>query len=253
MFLFDSDDIMLPGKLRLSLDALSSAPEAGILFTNFQQIDEAGEVLVEDFLGIYETLHNLPGRPITPTARLISGPELLLGLAKANFIGTSSVLLRRSAVEATGLFDSELKNGDDYDYWIRLTNRFDGVFLDQALHQYRYHASSISGSRPIRRLGNLVKVFEKHAACLELPEWFRRQSSEKYRNHALSLAKECIKAESAIAARRSALEIIKIWPCTMTAYLLLILSWLPRGARHNLIEIVRVIRRVAPPNRENHQ
>lgn len=245
LFLFDSDDIMLPGKLRHSLDAFSAAPNAGILFTNFEQIDATGHVLSEDFLATYETLYSLPFQQVNSSARLISGSDLLVGLAKANFIGTSSVLLRRSAIEATGLFDPELKNGDDYDYWVRITSRFDGVFLDHKLHQYRYHTASISGSRPIRRLRNLTGLFEKHANSVELPGWFRHQSHQKWLRHALSLSRECLKAGIPVVARSSAVEIIKTRPWSVTAYLLLFLSWLPDGIREKMVDILRVIRRVA--------
>lgn len=193
IFIFDSDDLMLPGKIETSLQFLEEHKEAGFLFTNFQSIDSNGKLLNSDYLKNYNTFYSLPNRKLTSTGRIIQGSDLLEGLATSNFIGTSSVVVRRSALEDVGVFDEELKNGDDFNLWVRLANKYPAIFLNRALHQYRIHENSISNANHSRRLENLVILHSKHLA-LDYPEFFRRRSNEKIGRYSYNLAKLYLKS-----------------------------------------------------------
>jgi glycosyltransferase involved in cell wall biosynthesis len=64
IFMFDSDDIMLPDKLRVTVGALDAHPDVDIVFTNFQSINDAGELLNANYLQEYDTLWQLLPRSI---------------------------------------------------------------------------------------------------------------------------------------------------------------------------------------------
>lgn len=239
VFIFDADDIMLPGKLRRSVEALDHAPNAGILFTNFQAVDETGHLTDDNFLSKYQTLYNLPSSTLGPHTNLIKGPDLMLGLSGANFVGTSSVLLRRSTIQSVGHFDARLKNGDDYDYWVRTVAEFDGVFLDLKLHQYRRHTASISRSAPIRRLSSLLVLQESHAKDPKLPEFFRLNSARKCYEGACRLAAEALKAGLVAESRRASRLASRTRPRAVRPYVLLLLSVLPAAVITFLVEVRR--------------
>ena len=159
IFLFDSDDVMLPGKLRESVLALESCPEIGLLHTNFQSVSEQGVVLAEDFLTEY-TSFRLEFFPEGKDWFRLKSGSAYKALLKANFVGTSSVAVPRWVFNKLGYFDDQLTNGDDFDFWLRVAYDYDFLFVDKILHQYRLQPHSVS-SRGVKNAANKIRVLEK--------------------------------------------------------------------------------------------
>lgn len=159
IFIFDADDLMLEGKISKSISCLEMHPDADLLFTNFVTIDEKGEVLNPDFLNEYNTLWNITsGKNISHQflSRDIVSPALI----RVNFIGTSSVVLRKSALTGNDRFDESLKNSDDRLFWMLFSMDHNFVFLNEILHQYRILPGSISNQGFIRRGPSKIKALQ---------------------------------------------------------------------------------------------
>ena len=109
--LFDSDDIMLPGKLEATRQAFSHYPDAGLLFTNFSTIDELGNVLSSRFLDSYTFTGPFCAKD--EACVRIEPPEAYRALGSENYIGTSGVVIPRKVFDRLGGFDESLTNGDD--------------------------------------------------------------------------------------------------------------------------------------------
>lgn len=135
----DADDIWLPAKLRMQCDALRAAPGAQLCYT-------AWRVWPSD-------------DPEPPSALLatdacageaVSGPhgwiysELLLDCA----VWTSTTLMRRALFMELGGFDEQLRQGEDFDLWLRLSRRAEVARVDQPLALYRQHTASLTRSAP---------------------------------------------------------------------------------------------------------
>lgn len=163
IFMFDSDDIMRPGKIEKCVSALDNNPDANWLFTNFQTIDEKGDLLNENFLSEYDTLWKLVGSSAKGTY-LLPAQKVFNGILKVNFIGTSSVVLRRTALLASDKFDERLKNSDDRVFWTHFSLKNDSVFINEVLHQYRIRESAISkqnfDKRAPSKIAGLLKIRE---------------------------------------------------------------------------------------------
>lgn len=161
IFMFDSDDIMHPEKLALSIAALDEHRDADILFSNFASIDEQGEIIKPNFLQEYDSLWNLlEGELKENTAVKITAARIYSALVRINFIGTSSVVLRKSALSSSDLFDETLKNSDDRLFWILFTKKHNAIYLNSVLHQYRIQRNSISKQDFVRRGPNKIKALE---------------------------------------------------------------------------------------------
>lgn len=143
IFIFDSDDIMLPEKLDFSIKAMELHKNAGWLFTNFQKINEDGHLVEDDFLRDYKTLWSIC-ESSKPNVYFLEKDKLFDGIIKINFIGTSSVVIRRSALQSSDRFDEELKNSDDRLFWARFSKSYDAIFLNYPLHQYRIREGALS-------------------------------------------------------------------------------------------------------------
>jgi GT2 family glycosyltransferase len=68
----------------------------------------------------------------------ITQPGLFTGLTIAGFpwIHTSSVMVRRNAVLAAGLFDEQLLRTEDIDLWLKLESMGRFVYIDEVLARY---------------------------------------------------------------------------------------------------------------------
>jgi teichuronic acid biosynthesis glycosyltransferase TuaG len=157
---FDSDDLMEPDKLSKAMEVFTAHPEVDFVFTNFRSIDLDNKVLNRNYLSEYKVFrHNLEPSAVDDTY-LLTGEETFRNLLRANFIGTSSVVCRRSIFDEVGLFDEEMKNADDIDMWMRIARagyRF--AFIDKALHSYRITPGGIS-FRGAERFSAKIKGME---------------------------------------------------------------------------------------------
>jgi glycosyltransferase involved in cell wall biosynthesis len=65
-------------------------------------------------------------------------------LLERNWIGTPSVMLRRSVLETTGLFDTQFSHAEDYDLWLRIGRAHSIGYIEAPLVQCRRHAGNTS-------------------------------------------------------------------------------------------------------------
>ena len=177
ILLFDSDDLMLPGKLTKTYQILEANKNIGLLCTNFQSIDPQSKIIKPDFLKEYQsfrpTLQSLDNNSYK-----LNSSHAYSALLKANFIGTSSVAIPKKVLDDVGGFSETLTNADDVDMWLRVTRRFDILYLDQILHQYRIQPNSISFRGGKKNSFNRIHVLEKQ---LELHQSKKNIKSIHYR------------------------------------------------------------------------
>jgi glycosyltransferase involved in cell wall biosynthesis len=121
--LLDDDDLWAPRKLAAQLAA---ADGATWVYT--------GAVAVDRDLQVVETY-----RPLAPA-------ELCAQLPLRNPVpaGSSNVLIRRSAFDAAGQFDSRLRHLADWDMWRRLAQQGEPAVVDEPLVAYRIHPGNAS-------------------------------------------------------------------------------------------------------------
>lgn len=186
IFMFDSDDIMLPNKLALSIDALEKNPSANLLFTNFQAINENGEIIKENFLHEYETLWGLVDKNITQPLE-IHARDVFSPLLKVNFVGTSSVVLRKSSLKEANRFNESLKNSDDRLFWIEFSRCNNFLFLNAILHQYRVRSNSISSQGFDRRAPSKIAALKKILEFCEFDD-DRKTIKQQIQNDYIGLA-----------------------------------------------------------------
>ncbi|MGH1571271.1 glycosyltransferase family 2 protein [Methylobacterium sp. P31] len=129
----DADDIWAPTKISEQLASLRTNEAAAVSYTGFVNINESDRLI---------------GSPHLPSA---SGP-VLKGLAQLNFVGNaSSMLVRRSAIEEIGYFDTSLRHVnatgcEDYDFLLRLAEKFEFAVVPAPLVLYRITTASMSSN-----------------------------------------------------------------------------------------------------------
>lgn len=130
--LCDADDAWLPKKLARQTAALDGSPDDTVAcFTRALIVGTDGRPTGERWAELRAGLH--AGAPLTSL------------LYESNPIPTSSMLLRRSALEKAGGFASPVRVAEDWDLWLRLAAG-GGVFvcLAETLVRYRRHPGGLT-------------------------------------------------------------------------------------------------------------
>ena len=120
----DSDDLLAPTALERTAHELDTHPDVGMVYTNYQVIDENGTVT----------------GPGSRCQIPFSKDQLLLDFMTFHFR-----LIRHSAFVQAGGIDSDFPAAIDYDLCLRLSEVTQIKHLEQSLYFYRSHPQSMSG------------------------------------------------------------------------------------------------------------
>lgn len=180
----DADDLWLPEKLAAQVKVLDESG-ADLVFTRGYIFSEGEPPREAEAFGM-------------PAGR-VGGAEMFKRLFAANVIANLSVMARRGALDAAGLFDEArtYQNCEDYDMWLTLARR-GALFYSMAerLFMYRRHATA-STHEESRLLRPMIAVLKKHSAA---PGLGRREVELRlrglYRNLVAALVREGRLAEA---------------------------------------------------------
>lgn len=124
----DADDVWLPGKLAAQIAHLERHPEVSLSCTRWK-------LLHPDASGDYAIDPRLPDCSVSgaPSHTAVTYADLLLDC----HVWTSTVLMRRELIDQVGGFNTALRRGQDYDYWLRASRLTPIHRLDATLALYR--------------------------------------------------------------------------------------------------------------------
>ena len=153
----DADDIWLPHKLEMQMDCLRSERSHGFCYADSLRRTISGT----------ESVRRAPGLAKGAFRSLLLGPRFDL----------STVVVRRDCFAQVGLFDPELRTGEDWDLWLRLSALCHGCYVPKPLSVYRVPSDPDKYPLPmyercqVRILGrlfsnqNIARVWPKLAQC----------------------------------------------------------------------------------------
>jgi glycosyltransferase involved in cell wall biosynthesis len=147
----DGDDLWEPSKAARHVALMDTRPELDLTYSWWRTIDAAGR----------DT-----GRVNRTRVEDLPRGATFSGLLVENFTGTAStVVCRRSALEAARGFDVELRSNVDLDLWLRVGAQRDGNIglIEEVLTEYRVHGEQITGNWR-RMMTGWEKVLEKARA-----------------------------------------------------------------------------------------
>lgn len=118
-----SDNCMNPNMLAELVRALDEHPQVGLTYADWEVIDGNGQV----------------------TGKVNSLDYDRFLLMRTNFIN-ACFLYRRACQEAVGLYDPQYLYAEDWEYWLRISRRFNMLRVPQYLYRYRDHGGSLTNS-----------------------------------------------------------------------------------------------------------
>lgn len=134
----DADDAWWHGKLRYQIEGLQQS--------NLQMAYSRFIIWQPEADGTYaapERIFAVTDNPALSDSALVTGdtyPELLID----SIVWTSTVLIKKSALQQAGPFDETLALGEDYDLWLRLSQMLPMLGQAQPTALYRQHPASIT-------------------------------------------------------------------------------------------------------------
>lgn len=144
----DSDDYWCPGKLEKQMALAEERPEYGLLASCCASIRIDGS--------------------FRETNRKGKSGWVLKDLFWANFIRTSSVIIRRDCFNRVGLFDDKLKECEEYDLWLRMADVYPVGFINESLSVYVDNPKGVSTDSLVGRLYRL-RTLEKDYLKKKIP------------------------------------------------------------------------------------
>lgn len=128
--IISTDDMWLENKVEEQIKVFSrSPPSVGVVYGDAYQIDANGELLESMFMS------SCGSQP--------QEGNIFPMLLERNFISAPSVLIRCNCYETVGIYDENLSY-EDYDMWLRISQKFEFAFCPIVLTKYRILSSSLS-------------------------------------------------------------------------------------------------------------
>jgi len=148
----DADDIALPERLSRQLQFLDAHPAVGLLGTGAREIDPAG-------------------REVAIVRPPLDDVAIRRALIRANPFVHSSVIMRRAALDQTGVYDPSFPVAQDYDLWMRLARVTRLANLPEPLVIRRLVSGRVSAVRDDDRLRAEARVRWRAVRSHAYPWW----------------------------------------------------------------------------------
>lgn len=145
----DDDDLWAPQKLEKQLQAFREDPELGLVCTGVSTfpVNPCNLLFIKKSIRVVKNL----------IIRFFKARYQYL-IPFYNFICFSSVLVRKDVFREAGFFCEErlLKGVEDFELWLRMSNKQKILFLEEKLVYYRRHENNLSIDR--RTMFKKVKI-----------------------------------------------------------------------------------------------
>ena len=186
----DDDYYSSTDALRIMTDFLDVEPTVDFVYAHYDRVDETGKFIGE--------------------AR-VEEPPLL---DRDNYVG-HCFLYRRGVYEAVGDYSPEAFLIEDYDYWLRVRERFVMKRIPERLYSHRMHPQSLTMTYRVEQVQAMVAKARKKY----IPAW---------KQH-FFLAETHYHARRRIKAAGNAAWSLVLNPCQRDAWRILALNVLPSG------------------------
>lgn len=144
----NSDDVLLPGALQRVSEVFRRRPETEWLHGECEIID-SNDRPMRRWVAAYKNW----------CARRYSYAQLVT----ENFISQMTVFWRRGLLDTVGYLDPAHPLAFDYDYWLRLGQVADPVFIPEPIACFRWYTTSKSGAGFLDQLRQEYQIAVQHA------------------------------------------------------------------------------------------
>ncbi|MCI0563600.1 MAG: glycosyltransferase [Nitrososphaera sp.] len=140
--IFDSDDLMKAGKLNRQINFLDKNPRLSLVFTDFCDFDK--DHIFMSHVSACTLFAQTRKIEVGDGEFAVTANDAFNTLFIENYVGTSSIMFRRSLLDLVGGFDESLAISEDMDFLFRASQATDFGYIDEVFHLRRLHDSNIT-------------------------------------------------------------------------------------------------------------
>ncbi len=144
----DADDLSVPHRLETQLDFMDQHPGYALVGSSYYVIDESG-------------ITNSHVTVLTDSAMIKDG------LMRQNWFGHGSVMIRKTALDAVGGYDEQFVYSQDYDLWLRLSEKYEVANIKEPLYFWRKSKSAITCNKSAEQR-NYARLAQKKSMQRQL-------------------------------------------------------------------------------------
>lgn len=208
----DADDLWLPQKLERQVEAFHEDPGVGLLSTLHEAFfPETGE---REMSGIRKR------------ERLFSGPSVAYNIVAWSGLATPTVMVPRWVLDEVGMFDPDLRNGQDDNLWVRIAARYPVELIDEVLVRCRLREGSLSSNHG-NMFEDVLKSLDQYMADPDIAPLVRDAVDIRRARVFWNRGYRQLAAGDHQQARASLIKSIRIKPLKPARWLHLVLSFLP--------------------------
>jgi len=126
----DSDDFSMPERLEKEVLFLDHNENIALVGTYYYMINEKGKIL----------------NTIKPS---IKNEEIKSKLLNGNQFGHGSVMFRKKCIQEVGYYREEAGPVEDYDLWLRISDRYNIANIPVPLYKWRINVKSVSVTKKV--------------------------------------------------------------------------------------------------------
>jgi glycosyltransferase involved in cell wall biosynthesis len=135
-----ADDMSTPSRLERQVQYLDTHPDVDLVAGWIQYINKKGKKKKDDWW--LREIKHIP-----------DDPELIRNrLLEMNIIPHPTVMFRRKIIDTVGLYDPEAFPTEDYDYWLRISEKHNIGVLHEVLCLYRHHSRQLTRTEKMQRI-----------------------------------------------------------------------------------------------------
>jgi glycosyltransferase involved in cell wall biosynthesis len=143
----DSDDLWHKDYLKTVVGHLEKDPSKMAVYTNAELFRSDTDKTIGSWFGPLSHRKASSGR---------CAADLF---TRGNFIPIVTALIRREVIDEAGKFDERFRVGEDWDFWLRVTARYEMDYLPKVLCRIRRHSANLS-FYPLHSF-NCLRIYKK--------------------------------------------------------------------------------------------
>jgi glycosyltransferase involved in cell wall biosynthesis len=155
----NADDEFMPGALQTVAAYFEQQPEAQFIYGDAEAIDQAGRA------------YGRRGNVKATTHQELAN--------QGDFIVQPAAFWRRALLAEVGFLDESLRYCLDYEYWLRVSQKYPLHYLAVPLARERFHAQAKTTQATLRRIHEIEAVARRYGNP-DIPRRFRAERSAVY-------------------------------------------------------------------------
>ncbi len=215
----DSDDVSERSRLHQQASYLDRHLEIGVLGTSTTIINELGDKIDE----------------------WDADPNPMESLKTGNRLTHGSVMFRRSIMDDIGKYDYHFKYAQDYEYWLRISKKYQIRNLPNRLYQSRFHDGMLSVTKIKEQARFVIRAQRMSGLRGDYPDDLQMTKNEQIR-YLNMLAYSYVQANKMKEAEETFWALLKINPLNIVNLMRIITNY--TNGRDGIISIQNTYRKL---------